>query len=791
MATAVSSETTSKKESEAADVSPEWLEKAKNGEEEFQLKLGVHYLTLADSSIESEENGKLAIHWLVAASKQGNEKATEKLKECLETKTGLTDENTEEVKWCVTTSSLEKKIRYAARNMFHSINTAQKEVLSPDEYAEAIKKLTGGKEQKLLLAAGKKIGENISENEFVKILSRKVQGTMTLTSTERSAAYDAASPVEKLLKFPKETCMILGDQALEFASKDGLNMVMSCVPTDQIYFLTLFFLYGFLTPKFLLEVVPLVIFYISYATIIITTLQMFYKKKKLKEASALAEMLKQYDVGVDVNQTQSQYSWNSLTPYLVYFASIPLVVASFSLADKTYIPCSELCVLNSVICGICFLAISDSHDLVTLLALFCGFLAGLPVFLHNFPEIPVITPVIHFVSGSFLTVDLFGGLKLNIGIPSICYSIIPVFFIQMAVRNSFQGMYRVFVPHLVCYFWFNLVTSMYPFTTWIGLGRATVGYVMLPLLIPLSVFIFFIGMIYLFVRLAASDMFGKVVITLLLGCIPLLLTQTKKLFGGKLDKKFGFLKKIVMVVFAVLAIVPLIFVRFPTVSDTPVAPLTVDDFTSVCNVEGPEGMELTMNCNHLKGSKITWQGKIAGSKVTGVNNEVVTMLHVFPSFIADPLRCVYGKSYGDCSAEGMSEQEVEYCKLMTSLGHKCGLEEHDKFTYSFDVQFAEGLLSGTLDAGTGFKQFYLNLVEGDEVEIKGTIVDALSRPLKLKLKEIKCLNRELELENVVEEEVEDLYYQLFEQSLQVAFNFFWYPLAEYVPPSHTGETVLD
>lgn len=518
---------------------------------------------------------------------------------------------------------------------------------------------------------------------------------------------------------------------------------------------------------------------------------MFYKKKKLKEASALAEMLKQYDVGVNVDQTQSQYTWNSLTPYLIYFASIPLVVASFSLADKTYIPCSELCVLNLVICSICFIAISDSHDLVTLLALCCGFLAGLPVFLHNFPEVPVITPLIHFVSGSFYTVDLFGGLQLNIGIPSICYSIIPVFFIQMAIRNSFQGMYRVLVPHLVCYFWFNLVTSMYPFSTWFGLARATVGYVMLPLLIPLSFFIFIIGIIYMFVRLAASDMFGKVVITLILGCIPLLLTQTKKLLGGKLDKKYGFLKKILMVVFAVLAIVPLIFVRFPTVTETQAAPLTTDSFLQVCNAEGPEHMEIAMKCNHLKGTKVTWQGKIAGSKVTGVSNEVTSMLNVFPSFLANPLRCIYGKSYGDCSDEDMSEQDVEYCKLMTSLGNKCGLEEHDKYTYSFDIQFADGQLSASVDAGTGFKKFYLALLEGDEVEIKGTIVESLSRPLKIKLKEIKCLNRELNLDSFVEEEAEDMYYTLFEESLRVAFNFFWYPLAEYVPQSHPGETVMN
>jgi len=46
---------------------------------------------------------------------------------------------------------------------------------------------------------GKKIGENISENEFVKILSRKVQGTLSFTSSERTTAFDTASPLQKVL----------------------------------------------------------------------------------------------------------------------------------------------------------------------------------------------------------------------------------------------------------------------------------------------------------------------------------------------------------------------------------------------------------------------------------------------------------------------------------------------------------------------------------------------------------------------------------------------------------------
>ena len=570
--------------------------------------------------------------------------------------------------------------------------------------------------------------------------------------------------------------MVIGDQVLEVASRDGLGIVMGCIPVDQIYFLTLFFVYGFLTPKFLLEIVPLVLFYISYIVIIITTLQMFYKRKKLKEASALAEMLKQYDVGVDVNQTQSQYSWNSLTPYLVYFAFVPIVVASFSLADKTYIPCSEFCVLNAVLCGICFVAISDSHDLVTLLALFCNFLAGMPVFLQGFPQVPVFTSVVKFLSGSLFTFDLFSGFKLNIGIPSVCYCIIPIFFIQMGARQSFQGMYKVAVPHLVCYLWFNLITTMYPFTTWFGLGRATVGYVMIPILLPLSVFLFFIGFIYMFVKLSSSDLFGKLIVTVLLGCIPILLTQTKKLFGGKLDKikYFGSLKKVLMVAFAIFAIIPLIFVRLPSGEESHLSKLSPEDFQRVCNAD----IETSMKCNMLKGTKVTWTGEIKSKAVTGVSNDIKKMLDVFPTFVGKPLACIYGKKY-DCVDEDMTESERGYCKMMVMLGNECGVENSDKYTFGISLVLSDGF-PVNVEAGPGFQQTFFAIEQGDQVEVKAVVVDAMARPVKLQLKKLKCLNRVIDI-GEVEEEDDDIYYNLIEQSVSVAFNFFWYPLVEYVP----------
>ena len=68
---------------------------------------------------------------------------------------GITEQNSAEVKWCLNTSRSEKKIRHAARSLFHRINKTHKAVISRDEYMEAIGGLTDSvRQQKLLAAAG-------------------------------------------------------------------------------------------------------------------------------------------------------------------------------------------------------------------------------------------------------------------------------------------------------------------------------------------------------------------------------------------------------------------------------------------------------------------------------------------------------------------------------------------------------------------------------------------------------------------------------------------------------------
>ncbi|XP_052811069.1 wolframin-like [Mya arenaria] len=700
------------------------------GNADSQFNRGTRFLVLAESKdgAERDKYGREAIRCFVSASIQGNNDATIRLKGLLEGDSKwIKDDNKEDVIWCVSNSNVEKTIRYAARALFLKINTTDKDVISIKEYTDAVKKLPKGHEKRLLIAAGKKMGDTISETEFVKLMSQQIQGTVTLTDSERSAAFQAASLGEKITKYPKESAAVSGEFALEYASRNGLRMVFGCIPVDQINFLILFFISGYISKTFLQFILPLGMFYISYATIIITTIQILHKKMKLKESSDFAKMLHHYYDRVDVDQTQSQYAWNSLPLYLGYLVAMCCVVTSFSLADKMYIPCSELCVLNSVICGICFVYISDSHARVTLLFLF--FLSRLPVFLQNFPNVPVLTSIIDVLSGNIFSVDLYAGLTLNVGIPSICYSLIPVFFIQMA-RES--GVSRLAIPHLVCYFWFELITKMYPFTTWFGLA-------------------------YFFIEMPSSDMFGKIVITLLIAGITIVLSLIKKFVGGK---------------FAILAITTLIFVKVLPTEVAQHGQLSSERFTSVCDAD----MESFMSCHALKGTNVVWNGTVTNLKVTSVTNEVNSMMDIFP--VSKPLRDIYGKRY-DCDDENLNVHGKAFCSLMVDLGYLFGLESYDKYAFNIEVVLPNNM-SAVVDAGSNYKKTFLALEEGDELEINATIADALARPVKLHPKKLKCLNRDIGVEEG-EKDDEDLHFDMLQAAFSVAFNFFWHPLVEYVP----------
>jgi len=66
-----------------------WQTQATDGDEKAQLALGSHYLSLAENESTDGTNAVLAVEWLIKASRQGSEEATERLKDCQSKNLGM------------------------------------------------------------------------------------------------------------------------------------------------------------------------------------------------------------------------------------------------------------------------------------------------------------------------------------------------------------------------------------------------------------------------------------------------------------------------------------------------------------------------------------------------------------------------------------------------------------------------------------------------------------------------------------------------------------------------------
>lgn len=575
------------------------------------------------------------------------------------------------------------------------------------------------------------------------------------------------------------------NQGLELASKEGTSWLVSLIPVNQIQIMLLLFAYSFLTPSFLFLVIPLFCFYLSFFGMVVSTLQMFYGRRKLSNVTTWAKMMEEHDVGIDLETAQSQFMWNSLTPYMVFFSSLFFTVASFSLAEKSYIPCSEVCLLAGAFAVLSFIALSDSYDFLLVISVFCSFMSTLPTFMSGFPYIPVFTWLISFLFSPITYIQVGSLFRINIGLPSLSYVIVPVFFVRMAMKNSWQGTYRILVPHLVCYFWWNFMGSLFPFTTWMGLIRAGVGYALMPVMLPAMI----VGGVgygfYTILVVMKSDVVGKLLVTLLLLCIPLVLTKSKLIFGSKFEEKYGSAKKVLMISLGVLSVLPLAFIRIPTYKVVEAPPLPWETYIRHCWTPGDANMVgEQIKCAHLTGVRVNWSGVVRSVKITQVDNSVEKFLNGLPTVFGEYLKCVYGQRYPICDAEVMTEQELDTCELMKANKHTCHVKEHNVLTFQLTVDVGEGADARAVwvKADNKFKETVLALEPSDQVTFTALLKDGLGGPTpQVNLRQLTCTNRELPVMQIIEDELESLYDRKINEVVKVAFHFVWYPFLEYVP----------
>lgn len=79
----------------------------------------------------------------------------------------------------------------------------------------------------------------------------------------------------QLLKFPLHALLEIKEHLIDWASRAGMQWLSALIPTHHVNALIFFFIISHLTIEFFIFIIPLLIFYLSFFSMIICTLRVF------------------------------------------------------------------------------------------------------------------------------------------------------------------------------------------------------------------------------------------------------------------------------------------------------------------------------------------------------------------------------------------------------------------------------------------------------------------------------------------------------------------------------------
>lgn len=84
-----------------------------------------------------------------------------------------------------------------------------------------------------------------------------------------------SSLVLQLLKFPLYALLEIKEHLIDWASRAGMQWLSALIPTHHVNALIFFFIISNLTIEFFIFLIPLLVFYLSFFSMVICTLRVF------------------------------------------------------------------------------------------------------------------------------------------------------------------------------------------------------------------------------------------------------------------------------------------------------------------------------------------------------------------------------------------------------------------------------------------------------------------------------------------------------------------------------------
>ncbi|XP_037531771.1 wolframin [Nematolebias whitei] len=799
-------------------------EKAKSGDAKAQTKMGRYFLALAEESDE-ELNNCTAVTWLVQAAKHGRKDAVKLLQQCLASRKGITLENFEEVKKLCTETRFERGVRKAALLMYWKLNPEKKRNVAVSELLENVEHVhaepgplnSSAKKQRRVLETmvTSEASSHVGLEDFVEMTKRYARGIAPSPVMAAAADDDDDDHVvvkhpdelplhQKMLKFPLYALLEIKEHLIDWASRAGMQWLSALIPTHHVNALIFFFIISNLTIEFFIFLIPVLVFYLSFFSMVICTLRVFQNSKAWENFRALTDLLAHFEPGLDLEQAETNFGWTHLEPYLYFLLSVVFVVFSFPVADKSWIPCSELAAIALFFTITAFLSLHASAQLFARKALLTEVLSGACSLTQLLPES---LWFLRMFGTTFLTLPLGDLMVLNVGVPCLLYGYLFYLFFRMAQLRGFKGTYLCLVPYLVCFTWCELCLVFLNNATAIGLIRTGVGYFLFIFALPIiSLGIAAMLMIQLVQWFLTLEL-TKMAVTLTVCSVPVVL---------KLWTRFSLNPIVVLRSLSRSSIVKLILVWLSAVvlfcwmyvyrsegMKVYNSTLTWPEYSNICGPLAWKESNMAQTqilCSHLEGHRVTWTGRFKYVRVTDIENGPQSVINLLPVFVGDWMRCLYGEPYPQCDeAKTTAEpyparappQEDPLCKLKKLAKHRCHVKRFDR--YKFEVTLGMPLerktRNGTiiededatkdivLRASSEFKFVLLHLNAGSLVEFSTILEGRLgSKWPVFELKAIHCIScGDARVLSRRQYKIEHDWRRTAQNALQFGFDFFFNP----------------
>lgn len=484
-----------------------------------------------------------------------------------------------------------------------------------------------------------------------------------------------------------------------------------------------------------------------------------------------------------------------------YFLSVVFVVFSFPVADKSWIPCSEMAAVALFFTVTAFLSLHASAQLFARKALLTEVLSGACSLTWVLPDSLWFLRVF---GRTFISVPLGDIVMLNLGLPCLLYSHLFYLLFRMAQLRGFKGTYLCLVPYLVCFTWCELCLVFLNNATAIGLIRTCIGYLLFLFALPvLSIGLATMLIIQLMQWFVALEL-TKMVVTLTVCFVPVVLRLWTRFSLNPIvvfrSLSRSSIVKLILVWLSAVVLFCWMYVYRSEGMKVYNSTLSWPEYSNLCGPLAWKESNMAQTqilCSHLEGHHVTWTGRFKYVRVTDIENGPQSVINLLPVIVGNWMRCLYGEPYPLCDEPQPLPAPAPppggpLCKLKKLAKHECHIKRFDR--YKFEVTMGMPLerktKNGTmiededatkdivLRASNEFKSVLLHLNTGSLVEFSTILEGRLgSKWPVFELKAIHCMScGDARFPRRRQYKIEHDWRHTAQSALQFGFDFFFNPL---------------